>query len=428
MLVNKKILTIFIISLITIVNLSNLLHSHAYNNLRPIFYHSMKSTDKKSNSEIKVNYCSSSMIRYKELKKEYKLLAEAEKKKDIDAINNAFQKIQRLYVMIGNYQKALEYCQALKELGIKYKNNSMIYFSYFYSAQIYDIENNLELALVNYFKTFKYSPNEGYVAIVYCFISQIYQNIKNIDLAIFYAKTAERIADKQNNFTKYYVQMTLWGIYYDQKRYKLAIKTLENALSKYKSPEILKYQYSSYCCNLGISYYKLGDYDKALFYLRKSINKTNNPSKKNKIQGLYWLGYVYLKQHKYQKAVTYFNKADSLNAIKKNSFYSNKINKGFYELYSAENKIDKAYKHLVLYQKAKYKNYVKLLKTSALISSNKYINKQVSMLKEDISLKNQKLHMANFTNLLLIIISSLVAVLLSLFFFLYSSKKNTAKS
>ncbi|HJO93923.1 MAG TPA: SpoIIE family protein phosphatase [Victivallales bacterium] len=418
--INKKLLMISILSFITFVNLS---YGRAYNNHYLIPHHLLKSTDKNKNHTLKVNYCSSSMISYNELKKQCKLLAEAEQSEDIKDINNSMQNIIWLYNSLGNYKKALEYCKKLKMLGLKYKNNDLIFNSYYCTGQVYGVLDNLELALINYFKAIKYSSNKSDLVNNYCNIVQIYTKIANYKLALFYAQTAKKIVNKtDNNSNKYIVQRFIANIYSAQKKYKKTIKTLKNALSNFKTTYILKFYYNDYCRTIGTSYYKLGIYDKALFFLRKSINKNNKPCHEMKIMGRFWLGYVYLKKHDYKKAYKYFNDAKLLNSGNV-LYFVMMINKGFYELYSAENRIDKAYKHLVIYQKAEEQYYKNRLKASALISSNKYINQHVSMLKKDILQKTHTLRMANLTNTLLIIISALVLVLVIFFFFLYISKK-----
>jgi serine phosphatase RsbU (regulator of sigma subunit) len=372
------------------------------------------------------NYFSDSIDRYKELKRNLKNLSIAEKELDIDKISISLSSIQHIYASLGNYKKAIEYNAKFKKYGMKYKVKNMIFNYYLNLSTIYYIQFNDELSLVNAFRALKYSSDETDTWHVYDSIGAIYTDIKDFKDSLFYARAAEAIVNRSSsNGMKYYIQYVIANIYLHQKKYKKSIETISTAFAKLKSP--IGYEYNLHYISLAYAYFNLKKYDKALFYFNKNLNVSSSSTQV--IKALSYIGRIHVKKHEYVQAYKYLKKAEKINnTTTKNNYNFMLINKGFYELFAAEKKYDKAYRYLLLYSIAKNKHYDHLLSTSSAVLKNEYVKTQVPILKEKLLSKARTLHKYNIFSLFLIIISSLILIMCFLFFYLYFTKKAYAKS
>ncbi|HJO92412.1 MAG TPA: SpoIIE family protein phosphatase [Victivallales bacterium] len=431
MLLNKRILLTFIITLVLLINISNELYSlDLFHNTNHAYRRSISSpnnyTRLAKGIKTNENYFSNSISFYKKLKINLLKLSDAEKKLDMKNINTALTNIQSLYTTIGNYKKAIEYNEKLKQFGKKYKNRNMIFNYYLNLSTIYYIQFNDVLSLENSFKALKYSSGDSDTWQVYDNIGAIYTDINDFKDGLFYSEAAEKIVNKLNdNGLKYYIQYVISNILLHQKKYKKSIEVISKAFNKLKSPA--GYEYNLYYTSLAYAYFHLDDYDKALLYFIKNLKKCRNNSQV--IKTLSYIGRVYVKKHNYTQARIYLEKAEKINdTTTKNDYDFMLINKGFYELYYAEKKYNEAFKYLLLYSKEEKKHYKRLLSVSTAILKNKYIKTQVPILKDEILYKNKKLGMYDMFNLLLIIISSLILIMLLLFFYLYFTNKKYAQN
>ncbi|HJO93922.1 MAG TPA: SpoIIE family protein phosphatase [Victivallales bacterium] len=429
--VNKKILSIFITIFIIVIYQSSLLYSHTSHRLLPVYRHSLKSTD----NTIEPNYRSSSMNYYKKLKRELLTLHEAEKNKDIKIINHSLRKIIYLYSKSKNYNKLIEYAEKMKKYGIEYNNNSMIFHSNYSLGEAYFQLYRRTLALVNFINALKFIQDKSiniskekvtyYKFQIYQYICFIYQDTNNFKESIFYAKATEMIAEKSNIPEAIYAaKYNLSNVYFAQKKYKKSIKILSTAFSEYKSPN--SWNKYVYFLSLGTAYYNLEKYKQALFYLNKCLKHSSSDRYVHCLPIIY-IGLTYVKKGNLTKAYTFLMKAQKLNISPINKGYAIKIDKGFYELFTAKQKFKKANKYLLSYVKLKEEEMRNVLKTSNRLQNNKYIDTQIPILKEDILYKNKKLHTDNILNILLLIISILILALLVLASFLYLSKKRHGK-
>ena len=423
---HNKLATFIIAIFIFAIILSNKLHSHdlPYTFSEKLF--SLSHSFSPGAHKIQQSYSFDSLVMYKELKTNVHLLNDAEKNSDLENINIALINIGCLYAEMGNYSKGLEYFQKLKSYGVKYENKQMLFYSHIYSGEIYSTKGQFDIGLENYFKALKYSPDTSFNVLAYCLISQIYIYVKNYRQALFYITTAGEIADKSNNrYLKFISKYFLSKVYLSQNKYKKSLEILSTALTKDTPPKNSIFFARTFTLQ-GQAYYHLNKFNKALSVFSKALKKGQNENE-TVILTLCYTGYVYIKLNNYAQAYTYLQKANINNNITaKNIYYSMIINKGFSNLYYAQNKYKEAYKYRELYETGKNKIDNHKLVSSAAILSNRFINTQILMLKENILVKNRKLSTANVYNILLIIISSLIFIMLILFFYLYFAKKRYA--
>ncbi|MCP4180797.1 MAG: SpoIIE family protein phosphatase [bacterium] len=424
--VTKKLSAPLIIIFFILINISNELYCRELIHTLPENVFSLHSHLRSDTYNANKNYSSESIIVYRELKNNLNKLSKAKQNNDIKNMGSALLNIGCLYAEMGNYKNGLKYFQKLKQYGLKHHNKKMLYLSYIYSGEIYEIEGRVVISLENYFKSLKFSPDKSYNVLTYSLIGKIYITLKNFDQALFYVKTAEEIAEKTNdNYLKFIAKYYLSQIYLNQNKYKESIETLSNALSSY-SPSSNCILYARSFTYLGEACYHLHKYDRALLLFKKALDKSQNENE-TVIFSLCYTGYVYTKQHAYTKAYEYLAKAERINNITaQNVNYSMIINKGFSNLFFAKKEYKKAYKYRQMYERVKNKVDNQKLISSAAILSNKYINTQIPMLKENILAKNKKLSTAYTYNILLIIISSLIFIMLILLFYLYYGKKKHA--
>lgn len=111
------------------------------------------------------------------------------------------------------------------------------------------------------------------------------------------AKTMyEKVLEK--NPENYRAILRLGSIYYQEKNYT-------TALSFFKSiPPKTKLKNANIPRRIGLTYYKMGDYENAKTYLEKELSRNKGDYLAN-----YILGITYLKLEDYEKSKTYFEKA-----------------------------------------------------------------------------------------------------------------------
>jgi len=159
------------------------------------------------------------------------------------------------------------------------------------------------------------------IAMSYYHLSEHYQKI-NLDTAFSYAIKMDFYAQKSNSqYIKYKNYFTLGNIYSDYGNHVYGIDNFLKALNVLESKESSnsrifenkKMEYITILNNMGISYFRKGDYDKAKTCLKQSLKLINNTSdqdsililKPDKVKLLNNIGTVYMAHKEWDMAMEY---------------------------------------------------------------------------------------------------------------------------
>ncbi len=275
-----------------------------------------------------------------------------------------YLKMSGLYMSLYEYDTALSFLS--KSLPILVSNNDYkaLRIQYSNMAYIYNIKGELERALEYIKKSIDltrlyFQQDQQEVASSYRKIGIIYKKRKEYETALRYLNKSLQIyktsfGDKNTNISKVYYE--IGRVYYQKKQYDKALlfyqKVTEVRNSKVSSGSLKK--------RIGRVYERKGMYKKALFYYQESLQNIHQKYSSDHYltsYALYRMGFVYLKQKEFDKAITYFKKAEYSNIRKDNrEEYKNEFNPENYHNLKALLNILRGKSRALAFRFKKYKN------------------------------------------------------------------------
>ncbi len=250
-----------------------------------------------------------------------------QEKRDLDLLQKVYGNIAHIYYWNENYHKALEYFY--KELELNQKlypkdtlSNRKIYISI---ADIYLKKGEYEKALEFYKKDIQLAIKKGIedrdLYISYINIEVAYYNLKKFPEALESLQKASLIAHKlslREDKTLLYENMA--DIYYKMKKFSEAQRYYKRALDELKAKDTPKDRsIANLYFDLARSYHEQKRYKEALKCYWQTITIYKKIEKESFLLVLayYHIGVIYVQQEQYRKALSYLEKAASLQKSKK---------------------------------------------------------------------------------------------------------------
>lgn len=251
--------------------------------------------------------------RPKELNQLLIVLDIAKKHHDNEEIAKTFGEIGRCYMLMNNFNEALNYQQKALELFTQLDNKTGIAKSIHRMGTIYLQKEQYRVALLYFEKALQLhqkNKNSGDIAKAYYHIGFCYYEISDYDKAIasffqclpLYIKIPE--------------WANVWNTYDMLASTYQKMKNYPKALDFYFKGLEVKKRYSVYLAfaysynNLGAVYNETGKYDLALQYSMKSLKiKEKYGEKKDIANSLEYIGRIYKNKGFYEKATDYSNRA-----------------------------------------------------------------------------------------------------------------------
>jgi len=279
-----------------------------------------------------------------------------------------YQNLANVNMYKGNFKAAEQFAKKAQFYFLKAKDTNNFILGVYAQTFALDFQGKYDLAKTLALKTVKAienQPNNSNIVELYYYLSTIYNESKQPDIAFLYINKALGLYSKKNNFN---------GIF--KCNYQLATICVLNGMNKKakiylaKSNEIIRSKFHNKIefhikinSLFTLNYIKLNDYNKALQHCKITENYINNWNydyfsiKNNKLMVEIYIG---LKQ--YSKAILYLNKLDR--AEKKNDNDLFQINSLKGQLYYKINEYDKA----LFFLDKNYLTNPKEIKTVQLIS------------------------------------------------------------
>ncbi len=174
----------------------------------------------------------------------------------------------------GNYKCMIENSKETLKLSKKYNNEKGIAESYYYLGIAYFSINDMNNALKYTRLAVEYAEkkkNYRWIVYSYTLLGEIFRNLGKSDYALKYFKKSLEFAKKNNNAKMIpIILINIANIYFENKNYKKALNTYQNALELAKKEKLRKSYQALILFNIGLSYYKIGDFKKAIMHLKKS--------------------------------------------------------------------------------------------------------------------------------------------------------------
>jgi len=208
---------------------------------------------------------------------------------EIEACNNFFQ--------AGNYERAIQ----MGEIAVKkYPDDVRAHYCL---GKAYHATGELKLALASFMQAEKLTQDKKNLVFIYNMIGGVYDDIGNLDDALFYyfraLNLAKELGDKEYEAT---LLNNIGGIYKDKGDYDKALSYYEDSLSL-KQSEIDKAPTYN---NIAVLYTEKGENEKALEYFFKALDiRERYGDYHGAARTLLNIGEVYRKVKDYEKAEQY---------------------------------------------------------------------------------------------------------------------------
>jgi len=203
--------------------------------------------------------------------------------------------ISKFYTNIGNEQKA-------KEILLKLvQKDSKSYYAHKFLAEIYEKENELEIATEEYIRAVNIRPNEDKIQYK---IADLFNKTGNKDGAI---KILQELLKKKPEWED--ASILLGDIFYEQERFKEAVNIYLDAIQYHPENYDLYY-------NLGMVYTRLNDFKSAKEYYEKAaeLNSLLYHAKYN-------LGQIALLYDEIEEAEQYFLECIQDEELEEDAYY-----------------------------------------------------------------------------------------------------------
>ncbi len=216
--------------------------------------------------------------------------------------NDAFMEVASYYYDNGKYVYALKWLKKVKYKNMGRRAFEDYLFKYAYSLFTTKNLKESKKYFVQLLDSQEYGARAKYY---YGYIAYQQDDYDNADK---YLSEVSDDANYKKNVSYYMADMN-FKLGKFQKAIDAGLPLLRTA-NRIEKSEINKI--------VGESYFNLGQYDKAIPYLKEYKGKRNKWTNTD----YYLLGYAYYKQQDYDKAISYFNKIiDGNNAVAQNAYY-----------------------------------------------------------------------------------------------------------
>jgi len=251
--------------------------------------------------------------RPKELNQLLIVLDIAKKHHDNEEIAKTFGEIGRCYMLMNNFNEALNYQQKALELFTRLDNKTGVAKTIHRMGTVYLQKEQYRVALLYFEKALQLhqkNKNSSDIAKAYYHIGFCYYEISDYDKAIAFFFQCLPLYIKIPEWAN------VWNTYDMLASTYQKMKNYPKALDFYFKGLEVKKRYSVYLAfaysynNLGAVYNETGKYDLALQYSMKSLKiKEKYGEKKDIANSLEYIGRIYKNKGFYEKATDYSNRA-----------------------------------------------------------------------------------------------------------------------
>tara|TARA_R110000851_G_scaffold193967_1_gene344749 strand:+ start:17197 stop:18984 length:1788 start_codon:yes stop_codon:yes gene_type:complete len=217
-----------------------------------------------------------------------------------------------------NKPKATQYTQEALKIAKSNNWNVGIAKAYRQQGNVYYLKSDFTQALQQYHRALDAAHFEGknlFDATVYSNIANIYADMEEFDRALENYNKLLQIAEETASKPQQLIAIfNIATVQMDQGKDSLAVENLQKALSLSEEKPLQIY-YPTVCNNLGLAYQHLEDYEKALVYYDKALERAEIIDDKATMAiVLTNMGKIYGYQGKTRKAETTLLKSIDLNA------------------------------------------------------------------------------------------------------------------